>query len=178
LMTARGYSPTTAASLTSLAIWFTILAIPSGGYLVHRLGRPVLAIGVCAAIAATMLLSFVSDTQPTLSCLIFGVAVGPLSGAILSLPARILPPQQRSLGFGVFYTCFYLLMAVGPWLAGRLQDAWATPAAALVAAALLLAVTVPLSAIFAVMAMQRRPAARNEAGRSSPERAAKLAAAA
>lgn len=178
LMTARGYSPTTAASLTSLAIWFTILAIPSGGYLVHRLGRPVLAIGVCAAIAATMLLSFVSDTQPTLSCLIFGVAVGPLSGAILSLPARILPPQQRSLGFGVFYTCFYLLMAVGPWLAGRLQDAWATPAAALVAAAVLLAVTVPLSAIFAVMAMQRRPAARNDAGRPSPERAAKLAAAA
>jgi MFS family permease len=178
LMTARGYSPTTAASLTSLAIWFTILAIPSGGYLVHRLGRPVLAIGVCAAIAATMLLSFVSDTQPTLSCLIFGVAVGPLSGAILSLPAKILPPQQRSLGFGVFYTCFYLLMAVGPWLAGRLQDAWATPAAALVAAALLLAVTVPLSAIFAVMAMQRRPAARNDAGRPSPKRAAKLAAAA
>ena len=41
LMAARGYSPTTAASLTSLAIWFTILAIPSGGYLVHRIGRPI-----------------------------------------------------------------------------------------------------------------------------------------
>jgi hypothetical protein len=69
-------------------------------------------------------------------------------------------------------------MAVGPWLAGRLQDAWATPAAALVAAALLLAVTVPLSVIFAVMAMQRRPAERNAAGRLSPERAANIAAAA
>jgi len=171
LMTARGYSPTTAASLTSLAIWFTILAIPSGGYLVHRLGRPILAIGVCASIAATMLLSFVSDTHPTLSCLIFGAAVGPLSGAILSLPARILPPQQRSIGFGVFYTCFYFLMAVGPWLAGRLQDAWATPVAALIAAAVLLAVTVPLSLMFAVMARQRRPAARDNAGQPSRQAA-------
>jgi len=178
LMSARGYSPTTAASLTSLAIWFTILAIPSGGYLVHRLGRPILAIGVCASIAATMLVSFVSDIHPTLACLIFGAAVGPLSGAILSLPATILPPRQRSLGFGVFYTCFYVMMAVGPWLAGRLQDAWATPTAALVAAALLLAVTVPLSVIFAIMSTHERPAERNVAGRPSPEPAAKLAAAA
>ena len=178
LMTARGYSPTTAASLTSLAIWLTILAIPSGGYLVHRLGRPILAIGVCASLAAIMLLAFVSDRHPTLSCVIFGAAVGPLSGAILSLPARILPPQQRSLGFGVFYTCFYVLMAVGPWLAGRLQDAWATPAAALVAAALLLAVTVPLSAIFAVMATPRRLVARDDAGRLAPKRGANSAAAA
>ena len=78
----------------------------------------------------------------------------------------------------MFYTCFYVLMAVGPWLAGRLQDAWATPAAALVAAALLLAVTVPLSAIFAVMTTPRRPAERNDAGRLAPERLAKSAAAA
>jgi len=178
LMAARGCSPTTAASLTSLAIWFTILAIPSGGYLVHRLGRPILAIGVCATVAAAALLSFVSDIYPTLSCLVFGTAVGPLSGAILSLPAKILPPQQRSLGFGVFYTCFYVLMAVGPWLAGRLQDAWATPSAALVAAALLLAFTVPLSGVFAVMSMQRRPAARHDAGQPSRDRPTKVAAAA
>jgi predicted MFS family arabinose efflux permease len=175
LMTARGYSPTTAASLTSLAIWFTILAIPSGGYLVHRLGRPILAIGVCASIAAATLLSFVSDVHPVLACLMFGAAVGPLSGAILSLPARILPPQQRSLGFGVFYTCFYVLMTVGPWLAGRLQDAWATPAAALVTAAALLAVTVPLSLVFAVMSAQLALTGRHEDDRASARRGAAVA---
>src|SRR5437016_8091887 len=46
LMVAQGSSPTLAASLTSLAIWLTILAIPAGGYLVDRLGRPVAAIAV------------------------------------------------------------------------------------------------------------------------------------
>jgi predicted MFS family arabinose efflux permease len=178
LMTARGYSPTSAASLTSLAIWFTILAIPSGGYLVHRIGRPVVAIGVCASIASAMLLAFVSDVHPTLACLLFGAAVGPLSGAILSLPAKILPPQQRSVGFGVFYTCFYVLMAVGPWLAGRLQDVFATPSAALVAAALLLAATVPLSVMFAVMSGQPRLAGRDGGGQPSPGRPVKVPAAA
>jgi len=156
VMIARGYSPAAAASLTSLAIWFTILAIPSGGYLVHRLGRPIVAIGVCGSIAAVMLVSFVLDFHPTLACLVFGAAVGPLSGAILSLPAQILPPQQRSLGFGVFYTWFYVLMAAGPGLAGQMQDAFATSSAALVAAALLLAAAVPLSFMFAAMSAQPR----------------------
>ena len=52
LMVAQGSSPTVAASLTSLAIWFTILAIPAGGYLVHRSGRPITAIIACGLIAA------------------------------------------------------------------------------------------------------------------------------
>lgn len=148
LMVAQGSSPTVSASLTSLAIWFTILAIPTGGYLVHRSGRPIAAIVVCGLIAASALLVFVADFHPTIACLIFGIAIGPLSGAILSLPARVLEPADRSVGFGLFYTCFYVLMAVGPTVAGRLQDAWGSPSAALVASAALLATMVPLVALF------------------------------
>ena len=55
LMVAQGSTPTVSASLTSLAIWFTILAIPSGGYLVHRSGRPIAAIVVCGLVAALAL---------------------------------------------------------------------------------------------------------------------------
>lgn len=156
LIVARGFSPTSAASLASLSIWLTILAIPTGGYLVHRLGRPLAAIAVCGLLAALMLSLFVLDIAPTLSCLAFGIAIGPLSGAILSLPARLLRPGDRSLGFGVFYTCFYLLMAAGPAVAGRLQDALGLPSAGLVVAALLLAATMPLSLVFAILADPRR----------------------
>jgi predicted MFS family arabinose efflux permease len=148
LMVAQGSSPTVSASLTSLAIWFTILAIPTGGYLVHRSGRPITAIIACGLISAAALLIFVVDFHPTIACLIFGVAIGPLSGAILSLPAKVLEPADRSVGFGLFYTCFYVLMAVGPTAAGRLQDAWGSPSAALVASAALLATMVPLVALF------------------------------
>ena len=132
----------------SLAIWFTILAIPAGGYLVHRSGRPITAIIACGLIAAAALMVFVADFHPTIACLIFGIAIGPMSGAILSLPARVLEPADRSVGFGLFYTCFYVLMAVGPTAAGRLQDALGSPSAALVASAALLATMVPLVALF------------------------------
>ena len=148
LMVAQGSTPTVSASLTSLAIWFAILAIPTGGYLVHRSGRPIAAIVACGLIGAAALGLFVADFHPTISCLIFGLAIGPLSGAILSLPAKLLEPADRSVGFGLFYTCFYVLMAVGPTAAGRLQDAWGSPSAALVASAGLMLAMVPLVLVF------------------------------
>jgi MFS family permease len=155
LMVAQGSSPTVAASLTSLSIWFTILAIPAGGYLVHRSGRTITAIVACSLIAAAALMVFVADFHPTVACLIFGVAIGPMSGAILSLPTRVLEPADRSVGFGLFYSCFYVLMAAGPFVAGRLQDAWGSPSAALVASAALLASMVPLVALFLLVARRR-----------------------
>lgn len=158
-LAARGFSPTGAASLTSLAIWFTILAIPAGGYLVQRAAAPITAILVGGAIAAGALLMLAGGFHPTIACLIFGVAIGPLSGAILSLPAQVLEPRDRSLGFGVFYTCFYLLMAAGPPAAGRLQDAFGSPSAALVAGAVLLLAMAPLSLLFLALSKRRDPLA-------------------
>jgi predicted MFS family arabinose efflux permease len=156
LMVAQGSSPTAAASLTSLAIWFTILAIPTGGYVVHRSGAPIAAIVACALVAAAALALFVAGIHPTMSCLLFGIAVGPLSGAILSLPAKVLAPRERAVGFGVFYTCFYILMAAGPSAAGRLQDLWGSPSAGLIAGAALMVAIVPLCLSFASMSSPHR----------------------
>ncbi|HTG05783.1 MAG TPA: MFS transporter [Bradyrhizobium sp.] len=161
LMVAQGSSSTAAASLTSLAIWFTILAIPSGGYLVHRSGRPIAAIVVCSLIAAAALALFVAAVHPIISCMVFGVFVGPLSGAILSLPSKVLAPRDRTVGFGVFYTCFYALMAVGPLAAGYLQDAWGSPSAALIAGAALLVAGPPLSLAFEFLSKPYRRAELN-----------------
>jgi MFS family permease len=123
---------------------------------VHRSGRPAAAIVACALIAAIALALFAAGVHPTISCLLFGVAVGPLSGAILSLPAKVLSPRDRSVGFGVFYTCFYVLMAVGPLAAGRLQDVWGSPSAALIAGAALLVAIVPLLLWFAFLSNPHR----------------------
>jgi predicted MFS family arabinose efflux permease len=156
LLVAQGSSSTVAASLTSLAIWFTILAIPTGGYLVHRSGRPIAAIVVCSLIAAAALAMFVAGVYPMISCMVFGIFVGPLSGAILSLPQKVLAPRDRAIGFGVFFTCFYVLMAVGPPVAGYLQDVWGTPSAALIVGAALLAVIPPLSFAFELLSNANR----------------------
>jgi MFS family permease len=104
---------------------------------------------------------FVADVHPTISCMAFGVFVGPLSGAMLSLPPKVLGPRDRAIGFGVFFTCFYVLMAVGPLAAGYLQDVWGSPAAALVAGAALLVMGVPLSISFALLSNPRRLAEPN-----------------
>jgi MFS family permease len=82
-----------------------------------------------------------------------------MSGAVLSLPAKVLEPADRSVGFGLFYSCFYVLMAVGPTAAGSLQDTWGGPSAALVASAALLASMVPLVALF-LLVLKRRDAAQ------------------
>ncbi len=168
-MVAQGSASTAAASLTSLSIWFTILAIPSGGYLVHRSGRPVAAIVICSLISAAALLLFVAGISPTPACMAFGIFVGPLSGAILSLPRKVLVPRDRAVGFGVFFTCFYLLMAAGPLAAGYLQDAFRSPAAALIAGAALLVAVAPLSLAFEYLSNANRPA---EPGRAAAARAA------
>jgi MFS family permease len=162
VLVTQGSSPAAAASLTSLAIWFTILAIPSGGYLVHRLGEPIAAIIVCALIAAAALALSAAGLHPAISCLVFGVAVGPMSGAILSLPSKVLAPRERAVGFGLFYTCFYVLMAVGPSAAGHLQDLWGSPSAALIAGAALLAAIVPLALAFVALSNPQRLADVNQ----------------
>jgi predicted MFS family arabinose efflux permease len=161
LLAAQGSSPTAAAALTGLAIWFTILAIPLGGYLVHQADRPIASIVVCSLAAALALVLFVADVHPTISCMAFGIFVGPLSGAILSLPAKVLAPRDRAVGFGVFFTCFYAVMAAGPLAVGYLQDAWGSPAAAIVAGAALLLTGVPLSISFRFLSNPRRLAEPN-----------------
>jgi cyanate permease len=167
VLVAQGSTSTAAASLTSLAIWFTILAIPSGGYLVHRSGKPIAAIVGCALIAAAALVLFVGGIHPTIACMVFGVFVGPLSGAILSLPSKVLAPCDRAVGFGVFFTCFYLLMAVGPSVAGYLQDLWQSPSAGLIAGAALLVAIPPLSLAFDWLSNPHRRAELNPAAEPS-----------
>lgn len=66
--------------------------------------------------------------------------------------------RERAVGFGVFYTCFYVLMAAGPSVAGRLQDIWGSPAAGLVAGAALLVAIVPLCLSFVSMSDPQRVA--------------------
>ncbi|MBR0754249.1 MFS transporter [Bradyrhizobium jicamae] len=163
LLSGRGWTPTLAASLISLSIWFTIVAIPLGGYVVNRARQPVAAIVICGLVGGATLALFTAGVSPTLLALLFGVSIGPLSGAILSLPARVLAPRDRSLGFGVFYTCFYILMAVGPFAAGRLQDLWNTPSAALIFGAVLLVSMLPLVALFVTLSK------RSEATATQPQ---------
>jgi hypothetical protein len=39
------------------------------------------------------------------------------------LPVRVLPPETRAVGMGMFFTLFYVFAVLAPWVAGHLANA-------------------------------------------------------
>ena len=134
-------------ALTSLALWVGMLSIPFGGYVAQWLRRPGATIGLFCCCAATALALIAAGVPPLFACIAFGLAIGPPPGVITSLPTRILSPAERPAGFGVFYTCHFLLQAAGPAVAGWLHDSAGASAAVGFAAAMFI-VPLPMLAVF------------------------------
>jgi predicted MFS family arabinose efflux permease len=117
-----GYDAAQASHLVSLLGWALIPLIPLGGYLAQRSGRPnlVMLVGFFAVAAASVAVAFVDHP---LSAFAVIVLVGGLpAGLIMALPAEVLRPQARAAGMGLYFTCYYLLIAVLPGLAGVARD--------------------------------------------------------
>jgi MFS family permease len=128
MLAERGWSLTAAGSATSMLLWLLALSVPLGGLLADRARPGVVLAGGCLLGAALLLLFARSDAvMPAIIAL--GLAGGLPAGAMMSLPARVLAPQTRAVGMGVFYTVFYLGMMLGPALGGS-YAAWAGSARA------------------------------------------------
>ena len=142
-----GMTLANAGAMTSLALWVGMLSIPFGGSIAQWIGRPGVTVALFSGAAALALASIAGGAPPLLACLAFGLAIGPPPGVITSLPTRILLPAQRAAGFGVFYTCHFLLQASGPAITGWVRDV-AGSAAAVDFAAALFVVPLPLLLVF------------------------------
>jgi predicted MFS family arabinose efflux permease len=148
LMLERGHSPLEAGALTSTGLWISMLSVPLCGFAVERGGCPDRAI-VLFSIAAGIVLALLPVLSGTVVlCALFGLLIGPPAGAIMALPARALSASGRAVGLGVFYTCYYGVMAAGPAIAGLLRDAFGTAAAALYFGGGLFLAVAPLLAAF------------------------------
>jgi MFS family permease len=141
LLIARGATLGEAGRVVSVAIWLTILSVPLGGLLTDRLKRPTLLIvtGSLVAAAVMLLIPVLAHAVPAL-CLV-GLAIGAPPGGLMALLPRSLPPDRLATGFGVFYTVFYVMMALTQPAAGLLRDVAGDPAAPIVLAALVMAAT-------------------------------------
>ena len=132
----------------SLAIWVTIVSIPLGGLLSDRLARPNLMIvaGSLVAAAVTLLIPVVAPA--ILAFCLVGLVICPPPGPVMALLPRALPPERLTTGFSVFYTVFYLMMALTQPVAGLVRDRAGDPAAPIVFAAAVMAATVLGLAVF------------------------------
>jgi len=148
LLTERGgMTSAQSGALTSLALWVGMLSIPIGGYVAQWIHRPGATIVLFCGSAALALGLIAAGAPPLFTCIAFGLAIGPPPGVITSLPTRILSPADRPAGFGVFYTCHFLLQASGPAVAGWVHDHGGGAAAVFFAAAMFL-VPLPMLVVF------------------------------
>jgi MFS family permease len=128
MLAERGLPLTATGSITSIMLWLALVSVPLGGFLTDRTLRPyAILVAGCLASALLMLLATRAEAIPVFVAL--GIVSGLPVGAIMSLPARVLAPNTRAIGMGVFYTVFYACMGLGPPVGGRLAT-WSGSASA------------------------------------------------
>jgi MFS family permease len=131
LLVERGWTVAAAGSVISLALWISAVSVPLGGFLADRTGRP-LTLLVGGSLALALLLALLTRSSAVIAIVIaLGLVSGQPAGPIMSLPARVLAPQTRAIGMGIFLTVFYAAMMLGPAVAGRLAGRAGSAAAAL-----------------------------------------------
>jgi predicted MFS family arabinose efflux permease len=130
-----------------VVMWLSVISVPSGGYLADR-GNP-FVLTIVASLLVAGLLAWLSRSDAVLTILVLiGLVGGFPAGPIMSLASRVLAPETRAIGMGVFYTLFYAAMMAGPAVAGRLAKSAATAAVALDLGALTVLACPPLMWLF------------------------------
>lgn len=148
LLAERGWSIAAAGSAISLVMWLSVISVPAGGYLADRFKRPFI-LATAASLIVALLLAWLPRTDTVITILVLiGLIGGHPAGPIMSLAARVLAPETRAIGMGVFYTLFYAAMMLGPAIAGRLAKSAGTAAAALDLGALTVLACPPLMWLF------------------------------
>jgi predicted MFS family arabinose efflux permease len=147
----QGVGTVAAAAMTSSTLWILMFSVPLGGALIQSSGRSNTAI-IVFSIAAGLALALLPVTRlPLAFCAALGLAGGPPAGSIMALPSRVLGQEYRALGFGLFFTIYYLILAFGSTLAGLVRDFFGTSASAIFFGAILLFALVPLLGLFRLL---------------------------
>ncbi|MBC9883452.1 MFS transporter [Bradyrhizobium sp. INPA01-394B] len=148
LLAERGWSIAAAGSAISLVMWLSVVSVPAGGYLADRFKRPFVLATVASLMVAGLLVWLPRSDSIITILILIGLIGGHPAGPIMSLAARVLAPETRAIGMGVFYTLFYAAMMLGPAVAGRLAKSAGTAAIALDLGALTVLACPPLMWLF------------------------------
>jgi MFS family permease len=139
LLTERGYSAASAASSVTLVLFLSMVSVPLGGFLADRLGRTNIILTIGSIAFAVLLVAAGRLMESALIFAAIGLIGGLPAGVIMKLPARLLRPEQRAIGMGIFYTIYYGGLVAGTSLGGEIADRWGSSSAAFDFAAVLVA---------------------------------------
>lgn len=120
MLVERGWSITAAGSVISSALWLGVASVPLGGFLADRSGRPSLVLTVGCIVSAMLMIALPRSDAVIPIVVALGTVFGLPAGPMMSLPARVLRPETRAIGMGIFYTIYYGTMMLGPVVGGAL----------------------------------------------------------
>jgi MFS family permease len=146
-----GYGETEARSVTSLFMWVSVVAAPLGGRVMEVLGHVTSTIFAMLLIASAGMLAIAYNMAPEITFVVAGIFFGIPAGALMSLSSEAVSPDNRGPGLGIFYTWYYLGMAIAPALAGWTKDVTANAAAPVILAAAMLVMTVLWVGLFRLL---------------------------
>ena len=157
LLSEKGYPASTAASLVSIVLWVTILAIPIGGAIAARLTKTNALIVGCLLVAVALLAAMTRIGNYVPLFFAIGIVSGLPGAAIMGLLPRVLNANSRAIGMGIFYSIYYAIMLVFPILQGAIARTHQSAAVTFNAAALSLLICIPLLAAFGMLARRSSP---------------------
>jgi MFS family permease len=148
MLVERGWGMASAGSTTSIVLWLVVVSVPLGGLIADRSQRPMLVlIASCLAFCAA-LVAAVRVESAVSAFIILGLVGGLAAGPIMSLPSRVLAPESRALGMGLFFTISYFVQAAGPSIAGRVSSYTGRASVAFDVGAVFLIVAIALMPLF------------------------------
>lgn len=151
VLVAQGYDADAARAATSLLMWVTLVSLPFGGHVLERVGRATPAVLVVLVIGAAATAAIPLGVAPEAALIAAGMFLGVPAGALMSLTSEAVSPENRGPGLGVFYTIFYIGMAVFPIAAGWARDLTGDVGAPLYMAAALIVVTIASVLVFRLL---------------------------
>ena len=158
LLAERGWSVAAASSMTSIVLWLVVVSVPLGGLLADRSGSPagVLIAGMAGFAAALVVTAHMDSVL--MGFIVMGVLSGLPAGPIMSMPARVLSPRTRASGMGLFYTVYYVIAVLAPWIAGLIAGTIGTTRATFDFGAAMLVAACLITAMFHLLAASIRAA--------------------
>jgi len=129
MLAERGWSIAAAGSTVSLALWLVAVSVPVGGYIADYFKRPITVIVIGCLVFAALMLAVTRLAAVLPIVIALGIVGGLPAGAIMSLPTRVLAPETRAVGMGIYFTVFYLGMVAGPFVGGLVGGSMGTSAA-------------------------------------------------
>ncbi len=139
----RGESLALIALVMTIATWGNVPATLFGGGLAARFGgfRIFLigTLGLVVGMAGTALFDL-----PVLGAIAVGLVGSIHPGVIMAVGTLSARPENRAVGMGLFYSLYYAGGTLAPALCGRAADFYGGPAGALLAAAALSALAIPM----------------------------------